>query len=256
MWTSFYTCVLCAAASRLLSLLWQLHHVSAQSCSATPAPITVTSAADAAVLIKAALCPAATVRAVWQNSVQLPDTIVVANSTSLTIISAEGTVIDGASKMQLFNVFGSLTLANVTLSNGLSDNGGAVYIQPAAKVSMTGCTVRNSSAHFGAALYASSASELTITGSSLLHNTAAAAGGALYSLADSTVILQDVTMAGNSAAATGGAVNVQGSLTADQSTFVDNVSLSRGGAVNGEVTSALLFQNSTFTNNTSQGTYI
>jgi Right handed beta helix region len=242
---------------RLLSLLWQLHHVSAESCSTKPALnfFEVKSAADAAVLIKAALCPAATVRAVWHGSVQLPKTIVVANSTSLTVIGAdvESAEIDGTSSMQLFNVFGSLTLANLMLSNGLSDSGGAVYVQPAATVNMTGCTVRNCDANYGAGIYLATTSKVNITDCTLTSNSAAAAGGALYSLADSTVILHGVAVLDNRAATTGGAMNVQGSLTADASTFIRNACSTRGGAVNGEITSALVFQNCTFVNNESQG---
>jgi Right handed beta helix region len=240
---------------RLLSLLWQLYYVSAESCSTKPAIITVTSAADAAVLIKAALCPAATVRAVWHGSVQLPKTIVVADGTSLTLTGANvrSAVIDGASKLQLFNVFGDLTLSNLTLSNGFSNNGSAVYVQPAAKLNMTRCTVRNCNSNYGAGIYLAATSKVNITDSALTNNSAAAAGGAVYSLAQSAVLLHNVVISGNRAAATGGAMNVQGSMTADNSIFADNACSLRGGAVDGEATSALMFHNCTFVNNESQG---
>jgi predicted outer membrane repeat protein len=242
---------------RSLSLIWQLYHVLAESCNTEPSLITVTSAADAAVLIKAALCPAATIRAVWQGSVQLPKTIVVADGTSLTLTGANvrSAVIDGASKLQLFNVFGDLTLGNLTLSNGLSGNGGAVYVQPAATVNMIDCTVRNSSANYGAGIYLASTSNVNITDSTLTNNSAAAAGGALYSLTDSTIFLRGVVMSGSFAAATGGAMNVQGALTGDRCDFEYNVALSRGGAINGEIASTLAFQSSSFVNNSCKGTF-
>jgi hypothetical protein len=101
----------------------------AQLCSSKSAVFKVSSAQDAAKLTTAALCNNANITAVWKGKIQLAETIVVGNGTSLIVsgVFVEAAMIDGSNKIQLFDVWGQLTLVNVTLTNGFDQNsGGAI----------------------------------------------------------------------------------------------------------------------------------
>eukprot|EP00953_Heterococcus_sp_UTEX-ZZ885_P030620 16174-Heterococcus_DN1.PRE.1 len=92
----------------LLLMLWTALSVSCaqtQLCSSKPVAMTVADSKDAAKLAKAALCDNAIIKAVWQGNVQLAETIVVGNGTSLTVTgaSAQKAIIDGGNAVQLFN---------------------------------------------------------------------------------------------------------------------------------------------------------
>jgi hypothetical protein len=125
--------------------------VQAVLCSAKRASLTVTTSADIDTLIQAALCPHATINAIWQGEIQPLKTIVVGNGTSLQITGdAIGTsVINGGGKIRLFDVWGKLSIRNMTVINGYvksyrpSDGGGAIRVQPSAELNITGSTLVN-----------------------------------------------------------------------------------------------------------------
>jgi nitrous oxidase accessory protein NosD len=122
----------------LLLVLWAALNACAhaQLCSLKPVAMTVASPKDAAKLAAAALCDNAIINAVWQGNMQLAETLVVGNGTSLTVTgtSAKTAVIDGSSRVQLFDVWGQLTFVNMTLTNGHTTKfGGAIRARFASK---------------------------------------------------------------------------------------------------------------------------
>jgi hypothetical protein len=99
--------------NRLLLVLWAAVHTAyaqTQLCSSKPVTFKVSNPKDAGDLAAAALCDNATVAAVWLGNIQLADTIVVGNGTSLTVAgaSANTAVINGGNKVPLFIVWGQL----------------------------------------------------------------------------------------------------------------------------------------------------
>jgi hypothetical protein len=180
---------------RLLLAVWialSAASVEAQRCSTKPATFTVTTPADVQNLLQVALCPNATISVIWKGTMQPSKTIVVGNGTSLTVTgdAIETSVINGGGKIQLFDVWGKLTLVNMTLTHGFVKinvgGGGAIIVQPSAELNITSSTFKNNIAtvpdpdfQFGAggAIYTSSNATLTITGSTFGNNSAAGDGG-------------------------------------------------------------------------------
>jgi hypothetical protein len=90
-------------------VLWGIFScVCAQTkgCSLRPELFTVANERDVAKLTTAALCDNAIITANWRGNIQLTETIVVGNGTSLTVTgaSAKTAGIDGGKKVQLFEV--------------------------------------------------------------------------------------------------------------------------------------------------------
>jgi predicted outer membrane repeat protein len=154
-------------------------------CSVKPVALRVANTQDAVKLAEAALCDNAHVSATWQGNVQLAKTIVVGNGTSLTVraaATAKTAIIDGGNKVQLFDVWGALTVINMTLTNGFTvDFGGAIYSRADAAVNGTGSVFSGHQARFGGAILLNHNSLLHISGCEFSNNSCSETGGALYS---------------------------------------------------------------------------
>jgi predicted outer membrane repeat protein len=152
------------------------------------------------------------------------------------------TIIDAGSIDRIFQVFtngitlspsnpGKLTLENVTLRNGSSSDGGAIYatgILNLKNVSFLGNTASN----FGGAIYAQDSlniNSVNITDSQFEKNTAGN-GGAIYLNHDAT--LKDLTITQNTASKDGGGIfNAGSTVTLETSTLTGNISRGDGGAI-------------------------
>jgi predicted outer membrane repeat protein len=121
-------------------------------------PIDVFNTADTASLVQIARCEGAVINAIWHGTVIIEETITVGPATTLSITAAPGSaaVLDGDGFIQLFVVSGTLKLADVTLQNGYNDEGlgGAVYVEPNARLTAKKCTFSQNSARFGSAIFA------------------------------------------------------------------------------------------------------
>ena len=123
---------------------------------------------------------------------------------------------------------GSLTLDDVTLQNGSSPAGGAIYNQGTLKV-IDHSILSGNSASEGGGIY-NAGGTVTVSNSTLSGNTAPVApigypdpdfGGAVYN-SGGTVVISHSTLSDNSAGAGGGIYNSTGTLTVNNSVFINN----------------------------------
>eukprot|EP00953_Heterococcus_sp_UTEX-ZZ885_P017695 9900-Heterococcus_DN1.PRE.1 len=193
-------------------MLWTVLTVScaqAQLCSSKPVAVTVANAKDAAKLTTAAKCDNAIITAVWQGNVQLAQTIVVGNGTSLTVTgaSAKTAIIDGVNAVQLFDVWGALKIMNLTLINGYTvDFGGAIYNRVNTRVAISGSVFTGHQASYGGAILSDFGSSLTITDCQFSNNFASDTGGAIYIEVNSTLTASNTNFDSNAAVTTAGAI--------------------------------------------------
>jgi predicted outer membrane repeat protein len=236
-----------------------------QACSRAPAPFRVTSATEAAALAKAAACANATISAIWQSKVQLLKRIRVGRGTSVVITgeNVDSAIIDGGGRMQLLDVRGVLTLINMTLSNGFSDeeNGGAVSIGSFGSLSVIGSVFSNNVVIGKATAVATSTSNFVDDGDAEDALTITGRGGAVYGDVNSKISISNSTFINNTAAIRGGGIWSEGTVSIMNSLFTSNAACvghvarcAGGGAVacNGD---NLTISDSIFTNNSAVDHY-
>ncbi len=134
---------------------------------------------------------------------------------------------------------GSLSLRNVTLTNGNAssgmngNNGGSIYVAAAGMLELYEATFSdNIASNIGGAIYVDVTGSLNYAENSIFLDNSAPSGGALY--VDGNVTKIGATLfSGNSASQTsGGAVYITGNLDAiTESYFFDNVAEESGGAI-------------------------
>jgi len=119
--------------------------------------------------------------------------------------------ISGSGLVPIFNVSATVSLLNVTLANGKSGQGGALYVNPGATVLASNCTFMGNSAA-GAAGYAGTAGRTNSTGSGTdgTDGTAGwyAMGGAIYNAG--TLTLRNCTVSTNTCTAGAGGAGGNG----------------------------------------------
>ena len=146
---------------------------------------------------------------------------------SITIIgkSKENTIINGESCGRLFNVTstGRLTLIDVTLLNGYSDECGGLIYCDGGEINIKNCIIKNSSAYDkGGAIYYNNTGTLNIEDSLFINNSARLYGGVLYTLGTTSIRNSDfkenrVTMEGRQAVA--GCIYTKGKIDLDGCLF-------------------------------------
>lgn len=170
------------------------------------------------------------VQAVWTGSVALNATVVIGAGTFLTVTGEDGAQAVGAEDIRMFNVLaqGGLSISNVVLLGGSTNQGGAIFSN-SATVTLEGCLVLNNSAtDCGGAIWASGG-ELTIVGGKFYNNVARNEGGAVYAIDAKLTIEEDAHFDYNRAMK-GGAIHCEGSdlstsattCNFDNATFVQN----------------------------------
>eukprot|EP00953_Heterococcus_sp_UTEX-ZZ885_P007030 4284-Heterococcus_DN1.PRE.2 len=211
-------------------------------------------------LTTAALCDNAVIRVVWQGNIQLAETIVVGNGTSLTVAgdSAKTAVIGGGIKIQLFDVWRKLNLMNVTLSNGnTAFLGAAIYSRANTEVIISGSVFSGHRASYGGAILSDCNSSLTITDCQFSNNKCSRSGGAVYSEVNSMLSVFRAHFDGNTAATGAGAIyagNNSLCTISSNSTFTNN-NASNGAAVYSGFNSTLAISKCELSsNNGSMGT--
>ncbi len=135
-------------------------------------------------------------------------------------------IIDGNGQ-QIFNVAsngGNSTISDLTLRNGVADQGGAIFVGSGSSVSLSRITLHNNRANNGGAIY-NNGGTLNILNSTLASNVAIAAsgsGGAIFSASGSVAIVNS-TISFNSATRAGGGIEVvDGALSMLRSNMVRN----------------------------------
>jgi predicted outer membrane repeat protein len=133
---------------------------------------------------------------------------------------SNGSSYDGGA---IYNAGGVLTLTGCTVSGNYAfDDGGAIY-SAGGVLTLTGCTVSgNYAAHdSGGGIYNPLGSHVDLSGCTLSNNTAAVEGGGLYNDGGATV--SSCTVSGNSAARGGGISSLNGGLWVRDTIFSGNV---------------------------------
>jgi hypothetical protein len=139
-------------------------------------------------------------------------------------------------------------LGNVTLSNGRSDVGGAIFNQGGTLNITNSFLVNNSAVSIGGGIY--NEGTVNITNNTFLDNTAGNGGG-IYNAAQGTMTLTNSTLSGNSAATDGGGIVNYGMMLLTNSTIAGNSAASAGsGIIN---YSTLTLTSSSISNNTGGG---
>ncbi|MCE7699972.1 MAG: Ig-like domain repeat protein, partial [Methanobacterium paludis] len=163
------------------------------------------------------------------------------------------TLINAAKSGNIFTVNSGLTvkITNLTLTNGIATNGGAIYNN--GNLTITNCTFTNNKAtNQGGAIY-DYQSNLTLSGCTFTDNTASISfGGAIYNY-QSNLTLSGCIFTSNTASNWGGAIcNAYGSsLNMSNCTFSSNAATNQGGAIaNVGINAILNGSNCIFSNNT------
>lgn len=176
-------------------------------------------------------------------------------ATSVTIDGGGKIILSGANARRLFQVNAgvTLTLLNITISNGVAIGGGAVFNDGSLVIQNSTFSSNTVAGDYGGAI--KSNGSVTISNSIFMNNTAPGGYGGAIDITQSTSTLDitNSTFDANSAFLGGGAIASNGIIVITGSTFKNNVTSSNGGTSGGgaiETTGSLTVNTSTFNNNT------
>ena len=191
-------------------------------------------------------------------------------------IDGKGFTVDARELGRIFNIAKdvSVTLNNVTLTNGKANEGGAIYNYGGANFTLIDSWFVNNSAVYGGAIYnygsdftirdswfvnnsadyggaiAKSGGNFTIEGSNFVNNSAILLAGAIYNYG-SNFTISDSDFVDNSANSIGGAIyNDEANASIENSSFRDNSANSMGGAIFNGANAILNISTTEFENNT------
>lgn len=198
------------------------------------------------------------------GTISVTQPIVITNGFDDDTFDGESVVtVTGAGSSRLFLIeSGSITLANLTLANGHSTNGGAIYIMADGALTLTNCVLSNNVARgLDGDSPDTNAPDGRITGGNGQRGTSGlpAFGGAIFNLGDLTIqacgfLTNSVTggsggdggdggaggskggaggAAGNGAEVRGGAIYSGGTISMANSTFAGNVAQGGNGGTGG-----------------------
>ena len=165
---------------------------------------------------------------------------------TITGVDQNGTIIDGGGSSQIFNIASgvTVTIENLTLTNGYAYNGGTIYNR--GNLTIQNCNINNNTAtNYGGGIYNGSYGTCTVTDSTISNNTAKYGGGIVNNYG--TCNVTDSYITGNTATFGGGIANA-GICTVTGSTITGNWADYGGGIYNDYGTCTVT--NSTITGNT------
>ena len=177
-----------------------------------------------------------------------------------TIIQAGTNATNGIDRV--FHLLADTTLSDLTIqfgNLGTGVEGGGIYIDNAAVVTLAELAVQNNTGKHGGGIYNKNGT-LTVTESTISGNSAANGhGGGLYHDGGTTATLTNVTISGNSATQDGGGTYSNDPLTLVNVTLASNTATGKGGGIrrNGGTTSlknTIVANNSASTSLNCEGT--
>ena len=133
---------------------------------------------------------------------------------------------------------GSVTITDSTLSNNSADQDGGAIAVNSGVMSITDSTLSNNSAGRDGGAVASSLSVAIISGSSISSNSASQNGGGV-AVNSGVVIISGSSISSNSASEDGGGIYSSGNLDVENSTIFEN-SASRGGGLHAATASGIV----------------
>ncbi len=210
---------------------------TALSCQSDAAKNAFSAAVDAGGTIDFNCGPGAVTIEVNTSIAHLPVTV---NGDNRIILSGEDL-------RQIFYVMGTghLTLNDIILSDGDASQGGAIYVEQDAAVTLNRSYVNSSRAtSSGGAIY--NRGTLTINDSTLGSNIATITGGGIFNNGG-TVTIRRSYLVSNQAASGGGVYTANGQLTVDSSAVRSSFISNEGGGI--FAAGPTTITNSTFSNN-------
>jgi predicted outer membrane repeat protein len=159
--------------------------------------------------------------------------------------------VSGGHTSRVFEVAANVkaTISGLTISNGVSDDGGAIL--NGGVLTLTGCTVSGNSALLdGGAIYNNGV--LTLTGCTVSGNSAADSGGGIYNPFATNLTLSGCILSNNTAQVDGGALYNGGGATVSSCTVSGNSVSAIPGSVGGgiyTISASLTVSNTSFSGN-------
>ena len=163
------------------------------------------------------------------------------------------TTVDGASNHQILNISNAtVSISDVTLSNGSARNGGGIF-SDSSTVTIDNSTLSGNNGDsgngYGGGVYARG-STVTITNSTVADNTTGYYGGGVYSTRGEITIANSTFSGNNTIVYNGGGLYAGNSTTTiTNSTFSNNSSNYTGGAIQFRGNAAITVNNSTLSGN-------
>lgn len=153
--------------------------------------------------------------------------------TTITNAMPQAVTVKGNDTFRIFdlsNSHSSVVITNLTISNGYSMDGGAIYTGFGYSLTLNDCTFENNSALYaGGAIFVDYGATLNVNRNTFVGNSSDY-GGAMYVVG--TLDLSRSTLSGNSATGYGGgAIFNEGTVNAVNSTFSGNTGFVYGGAI-------------------------
>jgi len=186
---------------------------------------------------------------------------------NITIIGkgADKTIIDAEKQGRMFNIVanGTLTLINLTLTNGNHSGSGGAINNNGGKLTMINCILNNNLAESnGGVINSVNGENITIINSSFFKNTAGYGGGAInvQNRNNNYIIVINSNFTNNTVEEEGGAIRTywDTNIYVNNCNFINNIATannSGGGAIGmPQGTGNRIINNSTFINNTIYGT--
>lgn len=223
--------------------LEELYDCEVSPASPLPCPannngsLVVEDNADVNVLAETVYCTGGKFDVEWRGHIVVDQHIVVPNGTVLNITGVgSNATIDGGGLSRLFTVLNaSLVATDITMRNGSSLSGGAIYASGSTLTFHQTTFADNVAYRIGGALLVSLDSNASFHDTVFETNTASVGGGALYLANDSRAYWTGSTgFNGNAAVTNGGAVRVSyggKAFWAGVTTFSGNSANDDGGAV-------------------------
>ncbi|MCX7840245.1 MAG: DUF1565 domain-containing protein [Anaerolineae bacterium] len=167
------------------------------------------------------------------NGETLP--LVPAVDVTISGAGASSTTIDGGGMARVMTINKTVTVQNMTIANGWSDNGGGILNSSSGNLTVSNSTFSGNSAneYGGGGIYNNGM--LTVRNSTFLGNSVTGdpdsnpSGGGIYNRG--TLIVSNSTFSGNQVDAFGGGIYNADTLTVSNSTFSGNVAAIYGGGI-------------------------
>jgi hypothetical protein len=143
-----------------------------------------------------------------------------------------------------------VTLDSLTLTNGLSDDGGAIYLHGGSHLTVNNSTLSgNAATNNGGGIFNEFGSTLTLSNSILSGNDATNNGGGIDNAG--TLTLSHCFVTANAASIGGGIFNEFGSLTVNDSALSGNAATNNGGGIENDY-AVLMLNNSMLSSNSAR----
>lgn len=190
--------------------------ISEAACAGVDTPITIQDQSGLNTLRAAVNCTnGGEVEARWVGSLTVDVSVTIGSGTFLTVSGRESAEARGGTPdARMFYVSSSagLTVSNMTLSDGVAIEGGAIYSN-LSTVSIESCVFRdNTATEGGGGAISATGGSLTIVNSIFINNVASEKGGAVQAM-DLVLQVSDETLFRNNKASEGGGVFCAGSYS-------------------------------------------